>query len=140
VPDAEYPAERWKLLGQLLERRRLELGYRHRRGEFETGPLSASLAGELERGDRPNFETGTLAAAEVSYRLATGTIRRFMTGHADRLEPLDDLTAAELARVQRSRQILAQVDVPDLIARIRGDLDTLAEVAEASVVLDRAAG
>lgn len=137
---------RWRQLGDELRALRISRGFLHRRAFAEVGPLSERAIGDLERGDRrggaPNFEAGTLAAAEVHWELPPGTIRRFLAGEISSLALVGavDLTESEEARVEAARRILAGVDVPALVARLRGDLSELQRVAEASEVLDRAAG
>jgi hypothetical protein len=137
---------RYRQLGQQLRALRMSRGFLHRRAFAEAGPLGERAIGDLERGDRnggpPNFEVGTVTAAEVHWNLPLGTIHRFLSGEISSLEFVSaaDLTEDEEARVEAARKLLARVNVPALVDRIRGDLNELAQVAEAGEVLDRAAG
>jgi len=90
LPDDITPA-RWRLLGDALIRRRIQMGH-HIRAEFcrLPGSLSSQLVLALERGKRTNYEPATLTRAEVQWRLRPGAITAFLTGATDDLIILPD--------------------------------------------------
>jgi len=69
-----------KRLGDLLVRRRIELNPAWRSRRAFTAAHAPSLlyrvVNDLENGNRFNFEPATIAAIEVAYRLAPGSLRR----------------------------------------------------------------
>jgi hypothetical protein len=85
----------WKRLGDLLLRRRIELdpSYKIRRRFCEATSSDPNswyrMVTDLEKGNRDNYEDGTLVAAEVAYRLRPGSIGRFVSGKTSQLEPLE---------------------------------------------------
>jgi len=77
----------WARLGELLVQRRIELDprYRNRRIFADERGLNWRLLHDLERAKRTNFEPETMAAVEVAYGLAPGSIGRTLSG--GELEP-----------------------------------------------------
>lgn len=72
----------WRRLGQLLEQRRVELGTRYQnRALFATERgIDYRLSYDLESGARANYRRPTLAAVEVSYGWAAGSIQDVLSG------------------------------------------------------------
>ena len=72
----------WQRLGALLIQRRTALNPRfHNRGAFcDATGLKYRLVYDIEEARRTNFGGSTLAAIEAAYRLAPGTIGRFLDG------------------------------------------------------------
>jgi hypothetical protein len=100
--------EQWKRLGELLVRRRIELDPRYaNRQTFTTerGILYRTV-GDLEHGARSNYDSSTLAAAEVAYGLQAGAIAAALGG-----APL--VAAAAEQAAGRSRPTGPLTAVPD---------------------------
>lgn len=92
-------AGRWEQLGPLLMQRRVTLSPQwHNRGAFSkaTG-VDYRLVYDIEEARRTNFGGATLAAIEAAYRLAPGTIGRFLDG--GELEMLPSASASSLPRI-----------------------------------------
>jgi hypothetical protein len=121
-------ADRWHALGAMLIQRRTALNPRwHNRTEFaQAVNLSYRLVYDAEEARRSNFGTSTLAALEAAYRLAPGSIARFLAG--DELEPQEP--AAPLAEPAPPRRQLRVLDDPSISP---SDLD--AEIAKVEAEL-----
>lgn len=70
----------WKKAGDQLRRRRIELGYGDRQKFVDAHGLKYRIINDLENGNRGNYEPDTLIAAEVAYRLGSGSLRRALEG------------------------------------------------------------
>lgn len=95
---ASHPRAAWVRLGELLVRRRIELDprYRNRRAFTSERAVEYRIVNDAELGKRDNYEPGTIAALEVAYALAPGSIGRALDG--GELEP----QSAALPRLVRS--------------------------------------
>src|SRR5207253_3737222 len=74
----------WKRLGEMLERRRVELDTRYRNLTLfaaERG-IDYRLAWDAEHGARSNYRRPTLRAIEVAYGLPPGAIDDFLASAA----------------------------------------------------------
>ena len=71
-----------KRAGSLLRYRRTQLdpAWRDRETFATRHNLSVRVINDLENGNRANFSSATIAAAEVAYRLVPGSLRRTLTG------------------------------------------------------------
>lgn len=114
--DIHATPDAWARLGRALELRRGRLGYGHGdRSRFVRatgGRLSAKTIARLERGERPYYPAVTLAKAEEMYRLAPGSIERFLAGGRLRaaaggtvtgLTPDEERTVRAFVEVLRNR-------------------------------------
>jgi hypothetical protein len=74
------PREAWERLGALLAERRGQLDprYRHRNVFATEVGLKESLLADVENAKRETFTPPTLAAIEVAYRIAPGSIRQVL--------------------------------------------------------------
>jgi hypothetical protein len=86
--------ERWLLLGELLQGRRQELGYRHRpefaRGRLpptEQGNPNTRLVADVEMGYRDTFPPGTLRELARAYGVNYESAIAVLRGEADGLIP-----------------------------------------------------
>jgi hypothetical protein len=81
----------WKAVGDLLIRRRSELDPRYRNRRLFTGERGVEyrMVNAIERGERSNYEPGTLSALEVAYELPAGAIMRAVAAHGQ----VESLTA-----------------------------------------------
>lgn len=72
------PPEAWRRLGRLLIERRVQLDpdYRSRTTFAERVRLDYRVLFDIEKAKRTNFKDETLAAIEVAYRIASGSIRQ----------------------------------------------------------------
>ena len=82
TPMPPYPAASWTRLGELLVQRRIEIDprYRNRTVFADERGLHWRLLYDLERARRVTFGPETLAAVEVAYELAPGSIGRTLAG------------------------------------------------------------
>jgi hypothetical protein len=76
------PRAAWTRLGQRLMRRRIELDprYRNRRVFTAERAVEYRIVNDIELGRRENYEPATIAAIEVAYQLARGSIEAFLSG------------------------------------------------------------
>lgn len=83
----EADSAMWKMLGELLERRRVEIDTRYSNLTLFTTErgLDYRLAWDLEHGARSNYRRPTLTAIEVGYGLVPGSIARFLSGEVSGL-------------------------------------------------------
>ncbi len=92
----------WQQLGIMLKQRRATLDprFRSRKAFAEAAGLDYRLIYDIEEGRRTNFGVTTLTAIELAYRLAPGSITRFLADGAlellgtappdpDTLQPVD---------------------------------------------------
>lgn len=72
----------WRRLGELLVRRRIELDPRYSNRQVFTRErgINYRTVGDIERGARTNFDSTTIAAVEVAYGLAAGTVTATLAG------------------------------------------------------------
>lgn len=73
-------SEEWKRLGNLVVRRRNELGMTTRESFAEATQLSSRMLGDVEKARRTNFDAGALARIEIALRWQSGSIDRILTG------------------------------------------------------------
>lgn len=76
------PTDNWTGLGEMLVRRRIELDprYSNRQTFADERGVSYRIVSDIERGRRGNYEPATIAALEVAYGLAAGSIGRALAG------------------------------------------------------------
>jgi hypothetical protein len=94
--------EDWKRLGEQLIRRRvlLDRRFRKRRVFAEECGVNWRLVSDIESARRTNFGQAVLAELEIAYRLAPGSMERFLVGgelvagEADQRQPADPAMAA----------------------------------------------
>lgn len=72
--------EDWKRLGQVVIRRRVEIGYRTREAFAEKVGLSTKTLGEIERGARTSYDQGTIAVVEQALGWVGGAVRAVLDG------------------------------------------------------------
>ena len=94
-----YPAEAWRRLGRLLERRRGELGYGFRqRARFARecggGMISVKTISRLENGERDSYPESTVGTVEALYQWSPGSVESVLKGG----EPNPLIPALSLAR------------------------------------------
>jgi transcriptional regulator with XRE-family HTH domain len=82
---APYPAEAWRRLGRMLERRRGELGYGFRqRARFARecggGLISVKTISRLENGERDSYPESTVGTVEAIYQWSPGSIESVLMG------------------------------------------------------------
>lgn len=130
--------ERWRRLGPLLKRRRVELGFpvriafaRHHRQPQDR------IMSDLEQARRSNYDELTLHRAEGWYQLAEGSITRFLDGAVDALEPaavphLDAMVGVDLEGAVALVEIAASTARRDME---REDTDGAWEALTAMFVL-----
>lgn len=106
----------WKRLGEQLMRRRIETDPRYSNRQLFTDErgLNYRTVSDIENGRRDNYEDQTLAAIEIAYRLAPGSIRRSLASGA--LEPL---SAAPLSAVPSPSSPYAPADVKDEVITLQ---------------------
>lgn len=80
-----YPFESWLRLGQMLERRRGELGYGYRQrarfvAERGGGRISIKTISRLEKGERPSYPESTIGTIEAMYQWSPGSVEAVLTG------------------------------------------------------------
>ena len=98
-------AARWKLLGRLLFKRRVELGYRYRPAFAEArlpktaqGNLMIRAVNAIENGERPGTYTdGTMAMYARAYEVTEESMHAVLEGEADKLEPAPPAQPREFA-------------------------------------------
>lgn len=78
----DYPAGAWEKLGRALQLRRMQLGYSQRRrfARARGAPVSEKTIARIERGERTEYEDGTIADIEDLYSLAPGSIKAHLGG------------------------------------------------------------
>ena len=80
-----YPLESWQRLGDVLERRRGELGYGFRqRARFVEerggGRISIKTISRMEKGERGYYPPSTIGTIEVMYQLSPGSVEAILMG------------------------------------------------------------
>ena len=88
-------AARWRLLGSLLRKRRVELGHRYRPAFAEAklprtrdGNLMIRALNAIENGERPGTYTEeTMAMYARAYEVTEESVYAVLNGSADKLEP-----------------------------------------------------
>ena len=80
-----YPFEAWQRLGNLLERRRGELGYGFRqRARFVVerggGRISVKTISRLEKGERGAYPESTIGTIEAMYQWSPGSVEAVLKG------------------------------------------------------------
>jgi hypothetical protein len=89
--------DRWDLLGELFQARRMELGYRSRRAFAEArlprtpyGNANVRLVHDIENNLRPNsWPVGTLREIARTYQVTYDSITAVLRGEADKLNPAE---------------------------------------------------
>jgi hypothetical protein len=81
VPVSANDAESWRRLGELLTRRRIELGYRSRPSFVAARGLShGRIVSDLETGARSNYDLAPLMEYEIAYHWQPGSIGAVLAG------------------------------------------------------------
>jgi transcriptional regulator with XRE-family HTH domain len=134
--DRRRWSSRWKPLGGQLRQRRAEIdpAFRNRAEWIRRGApgISASVVRDIENGNRENYDDPTLAAIEIAYRLAPGSIPAFLDGDDDALvsarEPATAIgTVRDLQRLTSADPDVMDLDeIEEAIDRIE-DLETRTE-------------
>lgn len=80
-----YASESWLRLGNLLERRRGELGYGFRQRarfvrERGAGRISVKTISRLEKGERDSYPESTIGTIEAMYQWSPGSVEAVLTG------------------------------------------------------------
>lgn len=90
----EAAPHRWGLLGELLQARRLELGYKHRPAfARERLPLTGDgnpnvrLVADIENNYRDSYPAGTLRQLARAYEIAYSSLAAVLRGETDALAP-----------------------------------------------------
>jgi hypothetical protein len=122
------PDDAWKRLGELLQLRRAELGYKRRPAFTRERGINIRLVTDIENAYRPNtFLTPTLREIAQAYQVTYDSIVAIVLGHDDELIPAAPTAlpvpggppgwlASEEGRVEADRPY---------VDRIRGRLDVL---------------
>lgn len=91
---AATPDGRWALLGELLQARRQELGYKHRPAFArerlpltDDGNPNVRLVADIENSYRDSFPPGTLRLLAQAYEVTYESVQAFLSGTADKLVP-----------------------------------------------------
>src|SRR5260221_14413587 len=80
-----YPAEAWRRLGRMLERRRGELGYGFRqRARFARerggGMISVKTISRLENGERDFYPDASVGTVEALYQWSPASVEYVLVG------------------------------------------------------------
>jgi hypothetical protein len=87
-PVVRAPEDRWRLLGELLQLRRSELGYRRRPAFTRERGINIRLVTDIENAYRPNtFLTPTLREIAQAYRVTYDSLMAVLLQHDDELTP-----------------------------------------------------
>lgn len=123
-PVVRAPEAAWQRLGELLQLRRAELGYKRRPGFTRDRDINIRLVTDIENAYRPNtFLNATLREISQAYAVTYDSLTAVLAGSADALEP-----AAPLASV---------TELPPMTsgARIASDRPYFDEINERRVAL-----
>jgi hypothetical protein len=123
-PVVRAPEAAWRRLGELLQLRRAELGYKRRPGFTRDRDINIRLVTDIENAYRPNtFLTATLREISQAYAVTYESLTAVLAGTADALDP-----AAPLASV---------TELPPMTsgARIASDRPYFDEINERRVAL-----
>jgi hypothetical protein len=83
-PVVRAPDSAWKRLGELLQLRRAELGYRRRPAFTKDRDINIRLVTDIENAYRPNtFLTPTLGEIAQAYRVTYESLAAMLRGEAD---------------------------------------------------------
>lgn len=86
-PAIQATDQAWKRLGELLQARRGEMGYRARPRFCEERNINERLITDIENTYRKTFKTPTLQQIAQAYAVTYHSIAAVLSGHADELEP-----------------------------------------------------
>jgi len=87
-PVVRAPEAAWRRLGELLQLRRAELGYKRRPGFTRDRDINIRLVTDIENAYRPNtFLTATLREISQAYAVTYGSVTAVLAGTASMLEP-----------------------------------------------------
>jgi hypothetical protein len=119
MPATTAGSPEWKKLGDSLVERRVQLGFRSRAAFCEERGVDYRLVYDIEQARRTNFTRSTVAALEVAYALAPGSISRFLAG-------------GDLETVPPSRPAAAALSGSGslTVGTVPADLEVLAREAE----------
>jgi hypothetical protein len=88
-PVVRAPDDAWKRLGELLQLRRAELGYKRRPAFTREHGINIRLVTDIENAYRPNtFLTPTLREIAQAYRVSYDSLIAVLLGHDDELIPV----------------------------------------------------
>jgi hypothetical protein len=80
--------DKWRRLGELLQLRRADLGYRYRPAFTQERQINIRLVTDIENNYRPNtFLTPTVKEIARAYAVAYDSIIAILKGEADQLTP-----------------------------------------------------
>jgi hypothetical protein len=124
-PVIKGPDEAWKRLGELLQLRRAELGYKRRPAFTKDRGINIRLVTDIENAYRPNtFLTPTLREIAQAYAVTYDSVVAVVFGHDDELIPEDPAAPpSELPEGVEARSPAAQ----DYADQIWGRLLDLAD-------------
>ena len=94
----------WKRLGDLIVRRRIDLGMKTTKALAEASGLTSRMLGDIENARRTNYAAGTRAQIENALRWAPGSIGAILTGG----DPTS-LSAEEVEAISRKRKEFHEV-------------------------------
>ena len=87
-PVVRAPDDAWKRLGELLQLRRAELGYKRRPAFTREHGINIRLVTDIENAYRPNtFLTPTLREIAQAYQVTYDSLIAVLLGHDDELIP-----------------------------------------------------
>jgi hypothetical protein len=87
-PTVRAPEAAWQRLGELLQLRRAELGYRRRPAFTREHDINIRLVTDIENAYRPNtFLTPTLREIAEAYEVTYDSVIAVLLGHDDELIP-----------------------------------------------------
>ncbi len=88
-PVVRAPDAAWQRLGELLQLRRAELGYRRRPAFTREHGINIRLVTDIENAYRPNtFLTPTLREIAQAYQVSYDSVIAVLLGHDDELIPV----------------------------------------------------
>jgi hypothetical protein len=103
---ADATESRWRALGALLIRRRVDLGYNKRTALARTpGSPAYSVLNDIEIANRTNFDATMIARIERTYKLEYGAIDDFLAGNAIALRVIADEAAERAGRAEFEREV-----------------------------------
>jgi len=121
TPGIRAGDEQWRQLGELLQRRREELGYDHRPAFSEDRDINIRRVADIERNYRPNtYPVGALAKIARAYAVTYESVTAVLRGEAGGLSPAQDAAAGapapavplpvtDPARIARAAPHLARI-------------------------------
>jgi hypothetical protein len=127
-PVVRAPEVAWQRLGELLQLRRAELGYRRRPAFTREHGINIRLVTDIENAYRPNtFLTPTLREIAQAYEVTYDSVLAVLRGEADELIPAVpvplDPPIADPARIAADRPFFDEINERRVALAARGITD-----------------